>query len=66
MLTPTQRLRRQLKRQAQQLAHLRAAMPTPTPSNDDFDPRFDLYGGVAAAFNSRAPEQLVAGAAGTG
>lgn len=42
-----------------------AATPSPTASKW-IDPEYKLYGEVAAAFNSRAAEQLVAGAAGTG
>lgn len=42
------------------------AKPTWTPSSDWIDPHFDLFGGVATGFNSREPEVLLAGPAGTG
>jgi phage terminase large subunit len=41
-------------------------MPTPRPSDAYPDPKFDLYGGVAEGFNSRAEECLIAGPAGNG
>jgi len=43
-----------------------AARPEWTPSEGWIDPRFDLFGGVAEGFNSRADELLLAGPAGTG
>jgi hypothetical protein len=38
----------------------------PSPSEDGPDPHFDLFGGVAEGFNSRAEEYLMAGPAGSG
>lgn len=39
---------------------------TPSPFDGWCDPKFDLFGGVAAGFNEQADEVLLAGAAGTG